>query len=106
MTVEEAKKKHEVMMAFANGSDFISYNGIKYRPFSTQEECWDEMLKHQPFGFVRVLEDNTFSSITGISKDFVCVLRCSDSYLPFFSFKQSFQMLTFMDGTPFGIKEE
>ena len=26
---------------------------IKYRPFKTQEECWDEMLKHQPFGWVK-----------------------------------------------------
>ena len=25
----------------------------KYRPFETQEECWNEMLKHQPFGWVK-----------------------------------------------------
>lgn len=24
----------------------------KYRPFKTQEECWEEMQKHQPFGWV------------------------------------------------------
>ena len=24
----------------------------KYRPFKTQEECWNEMLKHQPFGWI------------------------------------------------------
>lgn len=25
----------------------------KYRPFRTKEECWNEMLKHQPFGWVK-----------------------------------------------------
>jgi len=24
-----------------------------YRPFKDAEECWNEMLKHQPFGVVR-----------------------------------------------------
>lgn len=25
---------------------------IKYRPFANAEECWAEMQKHQPFGWV------------------------------------------------------
>lgn len=25
----------------------------KYRPFANVEECWQEMLKHQPFGWVK-----------------------------------------------------
>ena len=25
----------------------------KYRPFKNQEECWKEMLKHQPFGWIK-----------------------------------------------------
>ena len=25
----------------------------KYRPFANTEECWNEMLKHQPFGVVK-----------------------------------------------------
>lgn len=25
----------------------------KYRPFANAEECWAEMLKHQPFGVVK-----------------------------------------------------
>lgn len=24
-----------------------------YRPFKNQEECWNEMLKHEPFGWVK-----------------------------------------------------
>lgn len=25
----------------------------KYRPFNDAEECWQEMLKHQPFGWLK-----------------------------------------------------
>ena len=25
----------------------------KYRPFKNVEECWQEMLKHQPFGWIK-----------------------------------------------------
>ena len=25
----------------------------KYRPFKDAEECWEEMQKHQPFGWVK-----------------------------------------------------
>ena len=30
----------------------------KYRPFRSKEECWQEMLKHQPFGWVKEDVDN------------------------------------------------
>lgn len=29
--------------------------GPKYRPFIDNKECWNEMLKHQPFGWVRTM---------------------------------------------------
>ena len=25
----------------------------KYRPFKTKEECWNEILKHQPIGWLK-----------------------------------------------------
>ena len=82
MTREEARQAAEVMMAYAEGKE-IELNGRsscgcqmweetsdptfnwydfmyrtktkpKYRPFKTQEECWDEMLKHQPFWMVEI----------------------------------------------------
>lgn len=28
----------------------------KYRPFKNAEECWQEMLKHQPFGWIKMLQ--------------------------------------------------
>lgn len=36
----------------------------KYRPFKDIEECWQEMQKHQPFGWVRTKEDKSLSLIT------------------------------------------
>lgn len=28
----------------------------KYRPFKNADECWQEMLKHEPFGWVKEKE--------------------------------------------------
>ena len=36
----------------------------KYHPFEDIEECWQEMQKHQPFGWVRAKEDKSLSLIT------------------------------------------
>lgn len=30
----------------------------KYRPFNDAEECWQEMLKHQPFGWTKSISGN------------------------------------------------
>lgn len=32
----------------------------KYRPFANAEECWNEMQKHQPFGWVKDNETQSF----------------------------------------------
>ena len=64
----------------------------KYRPFESAEECWEEMKKHQPFGWLIDIMEKFYTHITllGKSTDF--------NYL--------FKNKTFIDGTPFGIKEE
>ena len=130
MTREQAKKLLPIIQAWAEGkniqflsddewhdinqADFTCYPDKyrikpepKYRPFKTQEECWNEMLKHQPFGWLksirkqekvhigRVFEVKDFAFITlsineGINND--------SSYF--------FNEYTFADGTPFGIKKE
>lgn len=61
-----------------------------YRPFQNAEECWQEMLKHQPFGWVKT--DEGYEQIWHVNKgdDFNATLKTC----------------TFADGTPFGIKEE
>ena len=79
----------------------------QYRPFETQEECWDEMLKHQPFGWVKSIKKQEKVHIGRVfdAPDYVLItlsinegLNYSSSYL--------FDNYTFDDGMPFGIKKE
>ena len=60
----------------------------KYRPFKNVEECWQEMLKHQPFGWVKT--DSGYEPLWHVNK--------GDD------FNATFKDSTFADGTPFGIK--
>ena len=81
----------------------------KYRPFTSQEECWNEMLKHQPFGWVKSKKSGSHFSIGSVlwDKEFddVFVTFACDGMLGRSS-KSMFEDFTFSDGTPFGIKEE
>lgn len=70
----------------------------KYRPFANAEECWAEMLKHQPFGWTKI-NSNDLNIITALNTC-VCLNDISISYI------DAFDNYTFADGTPFGIKEE
>lgn len=68
----------------------------KYRPFNDAEECWQEMQKHEPFGWVKDKKTNEYELIKlvapkdGVIDQYTCV----------------FERCVFADGTPFGIKEE
>ena len=62
----------------------------KFRPFKNAEECWQEMQKHQPIGWVKT--DSVYEPILHVNE-------CDD-------FNATFKYSTFADGTPFGIKEE
>ena len=81
----------------------------KYRPFESQEECWEEMLKHQPFGWAKSKKSERHFSIGSVlwDNDFndVFVTFAFDGMLGRSS-KSVFEDFTFDDGTPFGIKEE
>ena len=79
-----------------------------YRPFKSKEECWNEMMKHQPFGWIK-------GSVTGEYKQVVRVLGYGEVNLIFniaynssrdYTSRMMFDGYTFIDGTPFGIKEE
>ena len=135
MTREEAKKIAEAMMAYAEGKnmEFSRWGAEdwrpcdnpsfqcniyryrvqpepKYRPFKNAEECWQEMQKHQPFGWITLqcgqksgskasiikLTDNCFYFVgdgSGI---------CHNLYN--YEFDKHFWL--FADGTPFGIRVE
>lgn len=75
----------------------------KYRPFANSEECWAEMLKHQPFGWVMSKKDKHYSLITSIN-DNNCRVYISGGNC--FSSNTAMELYTFADGTPFGLKEE
>lgn len=64
----------------------------KYRPFKDAEECWNEMLKHQPFGWMIPIGINQKINLTVIGNG--CDLEAL------------FKKFTFADGTPFGVKVE
>lgn len=73
----------------------------EYRPFKDAEECWQEMQKHQPFGYTYDRFNNirdciTKVATTGVSYDSPTVI----------SFEEIFDRFVFADGVPFGIKVE
>ena len=113
MTREEAKQLLPIIQAFAEGKaiqqtdgydwydldypDFMA-NGssyrikpeTKYRPFKNADECWQEMQKHQPFGWVKYADK--YISISAIDSNN--------------EYEIDFDDYTFADGTPFGVKVE
>lgn len=76
---------------------------VKYRPFANAEECWKEMLKHQPFGWIKCVEG--YLNITYVGDEQV-YLADPDGGAILLDSKNSYQDNTFVDGTPFGIKLE
>lgn len=70
-----------------------------YRPFRNTEECWEEMQKHQPFGWL--INSYGHFEITGIKKEGVCFGVVNN----FHGYEYLFTDYLFADGTPFGIKE-
>lgn len=126
MTREEARKKAEIMLAYANGKEIEFYNAKykkwtsiydpefdsyidcyrikrdpKYRPFKDSNECWQEMLKHKPFGWVF---DGSFYN-TQICRVRECGVNLFNEYISY-SDAVGNKILRFADGTLFGIKEE
>ena len=115
ITREDAKKLLPIMKAFSEGKkiqffddekwvdrEILSFDSEphryriktepKYRPFKSVEECWEEMQKHQPFGWVIDIKDKYYTPITIVGDITV--------------FDYLFKNKTFADGEPFGIKEE
>ena len=75
----------------------------KYRPFNNAEECWHEMLKHQPFGWIKC-EEGCFN-IVYVTDEYVGLADPDGSSILLAS-KNSYQDNTFADGVPFGVKVE
>lgn len=75
---------------------------VKYRPFANAEECWHEMQKHQPFGWVKSKEDGSRSLITLIISEENIDINCIGG----FNSDKIMKRFTFADGAVFGILEE
>ena len=73
----------------------------KYRPFKDAEECWAEMLKHQPFGWVKNKELQALFVCKAIGK--LIAIGFDDTP---YTYKHPFDTYTFADGLPFGVKIE
>lgn len=75
----------------------------KYRPFKDAEECWQELLKHQPFGWVKDKKDGHHALITAVDDD-TCGMSLNGNAA--WSLSGIMDLFTFADGVPFGMKEE
>ena len=77
----------------------------KYRPFKDAEECWQEMQKHQPFGWIKDKEIGDYEIITRVNDKenigFMAINSKKD-----WTLEGLMDFYTFADGTPFGIREE
>lgn len=126
MTREEVKEMLPVLQAYAEGKEIESLvngkyyrvleicNGMnpkdyrikpepKYRSFKNTEECWAEMQKHQPFGWVINKNTGRKYCITAIHETSNEVFIADDTWKDFYKIKKNY---TFTDGTPFGVKVE
>ena len=125
MTREETRKAAEVMLAYADGKDLqICGQGSnewvdvtipvfnwelnsyrvkpepKYRPFKNADECFEEMKKHEPFGWIKRISNNEYIYVDRITQ-----FHIGYSQMMYVGFDLAFRKFQFPDGTPFGIKE-
>lgn len=132
MTREEAKELLPIIQAYSEGKTIQFFDGgkwldvyetdfyksperyrikpePKYRLFKTKEECWNEMLKHQPFGWVKSKDKGYFHLIGLVQfaselEDVMITFATSENLAR--SSHSIYENFIFVDGTPFGIKEE
>lgn len=88
---------------FWNNTEYRIKPEPKFRPFKNAKECWAEMLKHQPFGWIKGKEGEHRSLITSIITDEEEVYINGISG---FVLDEIMEHYTFADGLPFGVKVE
>ena len=88
---------------YSNNTEYRIKPEVKYRSFKNAKECWNEMLKHQPFGWIKGKEGEHHSLITSIIADEEEVYINGISG---FVLDEIMEHYTFADGLPFGVKME
>ena len=126
MPIFQAMSDGRIIQVSENGNDWIDIDGEeeglfidtlidnpqcyrikpepKYRQFLNAEEFWTEMLKHQPFGWIKPKGDDTISKFMLIDSlmDEVVTVRTNIR----FNYQELLEYYTFADRTPLGILEE
>ena len=90
-------------MDFDSGIIFRIKPEPKYRPFANAEECWAEMQKHQPFGWLECV--GCRYNIVSVSNIDVSMANVSGDILTL-RFCDVMETDTFADGTTFGVNVE
>ena len=125
LPIFQAMADGRIIQFAANGNDWIDIDGeeeglfldtlidnpqyyrikpeVKYRPFKDAEECWQEMLKHHPLGFVKDKQDGHYVLITCVNDD-TCGMSLNGNAE--WSLYGIMDLFTFADGVPFGVKVE
>ena len=129
MTRKEAKEMLPIMQAYAEGRTIQFLDGgkwldlyesdfyksperyrikpePKYRPFKTKEECWNEMQKHQPFGWLKNKKRESVILIGNVYMDKEVLIVWATNERDYNSASMVFNKYVFADGAPFGISEE
>ena len=89
--------------SFDNDLEYRIKHEPTYRPFKDAEECWKEMLKHHPFGWLK--GDKCFYNIVSVSNIDVSMANVSGDIVTL-DFSDVMEDNTFADGVPFGVKVE
>ena len=135
MTREEAKEFYTILQAYAEGKviecrrkpstmkgddtpnnwtemkaiEFWSNTEYRikpeYRPFKDWIECFDEMIKHEPFGWINYKGRNICSCVNAVSNTEVRISNIKRDNT-WYTFDVIFKNHIFFDGSPFGIKVE
>ena len=133
MTKEEAKELLPILQAFTEGKEIevrekygnevSNWVGIgnshefsavwfnyrvkpesKYHPFKSSDEAFEEMKKHEPFGWIKEKNSNFKMCVLSLDNDGVLVGDYEDDKV-FLSYETIFKHHAFADGSPIGIKE-
>ena len=94
-------KEHDYREITAEQILSLELTEPSYKPFKSVEECWQEMLKHQPFGWVKRIDTGYFANIATVS-DYGIMFREGKEHF----YDTALKEYTFADDTPFGIKRD